>query len=182
MALHAYQTFCRYAAMAGDPAFDGADWISESENYFLHRIGETAKAAGLSLNRATFEALTHVIWPPEVLNTAYPELPNQYVFNPYRGLRHATAGEVVLAVKPEAAMKALEQGLRDIIAAAPDVEPEAEDYCDMESAFNNGNDVGTYEQATRARKALRNAGIQLSDGARDSDGDVEPSAPGMAPG
>jgi hypothetical protein len=55
----------------------------------------------------------------------------------------------------------LVEALREIIAAAPDRAPEEESYDDTESAYGNGQDVGMWDQAERARKALRRLRIPL---------------------
>lgn len=45
--------------------------------------------------------------------------------------------------------------LKNIIAEAPDTAPEAEDYDDTESAFDNGHEVAAWKAAVCARALLR---------------------------
>ncbi|ABM97097.1 hypothetical protein [Methylibium petroleiphilum] len=52
----------------------------------------------------------------------------------------------------------LENALKTIIAQAPQTAPTEEDYDDTESAYNNGMDVGSWEQAQRASAALNGTG------------------------
>lgn len=48
----------------------------------------------------------------------------------------------------------LEAALREIVTHSPEAEPEAGHYDDTESAYNNGMDVGAWEQGQRAIAAL----------------------------
>ncbi len=44
--------------------------------------------------------------------------------------------------------------LENIVAQAPEDEPEPEDYDDTESAYSNGHEVASWEAAETARDAL----------------------------
>ncbi|MBG6083199.1 hypothetical protein [Rubrivivax gelatinosus] len=64
-----------------------ADYLARCEGLFYGQYGELAKQVGLSLNRNTIEAILLGELPDGVLNTAYRDLSQRWVFSPSRGWR-----------------------------------------------------------------------------------------------
>ena len=65
------------------------DYFARCEDLFYTTYAHVAQRAGIALNRVTFEAMLSAEMPDAVLHVAYKDLPKQWVFNPYRGCRHA---------------------------------------------------------------------------------------------
>jgi hypothetical protein len=83
-ALQAYQAWLRLAVQI-DPQLEVHSWYDSSADDFNRRLGEAARAAGLNLNRATFDSLSTVNWPREVLDTPVGLCPSDTATTPAWG-------------------------------------------------------------------------------------------------
>lgn len=155
--LQAYQEWVRLAVQI-DPKLKGRSWYRASEGYFSRRLGEVARAAGLRLNRATFDSLSTINWPREVLDTPHSALPQRYRYHPSFGSQRVEDGQTLRGVPPRVVLAEMEAALRAIVAQAPSQRPEEEDGHDTESADDSRSKVDAWCAAERAREGLRLAG------------------------
>jgi hypothetical protein len=81
------------------------DWLERCRDLFFNEFGEQAKMVGVSLNEITFSSLMDLKLDPELLRTAFDDLPLMFTFNPWQ---HQGKGGIK-RVELEAASEQIQQ-------------------------------------------------------------------------